>query len=103
MLACLATNVAAQELEVGAAIYQQQCAYCHGELGYPGGPYYPEPEPGVNPAFYAGSFYLMRVPPIDIRAAVLYGVTGTGMTGIGGAFSNEELGALIAYIESFRR
>jgi len=97
----LAAPAAAQELQLGAAIYQQQCAVCHGELYRPDGPL--DAESGPLPAYYAGHSYLMSVPPMYIRTAVLYGVTGTNMHGIGGAMSNGELNALIAYIESFRR
>ena len=103
LLAAAATArvAAAQELRLGAYVYQAECAPCHGELSYPGGPIYPEP--GVNPAFFAGGSYLMQVPPATLRAAILYGVTGTHMNGIGGMLSNQDLEALIAYIESFRR
>jgi high-affinity iron transporter len=89
-----------QELRLGATVYEGNCAPCHGQLYNPGGPL--GPEAGAIPAFYTGARYLLRVSPADVRAAILLGVPGTGMIGLGGDLSDEQLDALIAYIESFR-
>ena len=94
------TAAAAQYLPLGADIYQRACVSCHGEIYAPYGPI--SEEPGVIPAFYVGNAYLPRIPPSALSAAILLGVTGTGMNGLGGSLSNEELESLIAYIESFR-
>jgi mono/diheme cytochrome c family protein len=96
-----ASSAAAQSWNLGRLVYIQNCAPCHGEIESPGGPV--APERGAVPAYYAGSNYLMAVPPRTIRVAVLYGVTGTGMNGMGGQLSDVEIESLIGYIESFRR
>src|SRR5215470_11676423 len=102
---CIAAAVpaAAQELgalRLGAMVYEINCASCHGQLYNPGGPL--GPEAGAIPAFYAGGRYLVNISPANIRAAVILGVPGSGMEPLGGAVSDEQLEALIAYIESFR-
>ena len=102
-VAVLAAPGAAQEVRefrLGAAVYEGNCAPCHGQLYNPGGPL--GPETGAIPAFYAGGRYLLNVSPASIRAAVILGVPGSGMEPLGGAVSDEQLEALIAYIESFR-
>ena len=96
--AATAQNV--RELRFGAAVYETNCATCHGQLYNPGGPL--GPETGAIPAFYVGSRYLLNVSPERIRIAVILGVPGTGMIGVGGAISDDQLEALLAYIESFR-
>jgi mono/diheme cytochrome c family protein len=95
-----AAPATAQNLELGRAVYVEDCANCHGEIEYPGGPV--DPERGAFPPYYAGNSYLLNVSPANIRAAILYGVTGTGMTGWGGDLSNEALDSLIGYIEYIR-
>ena len=95
----LASTAEAQNLALGNAVYQENCAPCHGELG----PLPPRAaEDGAIPAYYSGGNYILSVPPGVISNAVVFGVPGSGMNGFGGAISNEQLGALIAYIESFR-
>jgi mono/diheme cytochrome c family protein len=80
-------------------VYAQQCAGCHGELDVASGPL--DAERDALPAYYAGHRYLRTASPQAIRAAVLFGVPGTGMVGLGGALSDEELESLLAYIASF--
>jgi len=89
-----------RQLQFGGAIYEAECTPCHGQLYDPGGPL--GPETGAIPAFYAGSRYLLRLPPQTISTAILLGVAGTGMSGIGGELSDAQLDALIGYIEWFR-
>lgn len=102
-LAAAAPSAQAQNpyLLLGNELYQSQCATCHGELYDPGGPL--GPEMGAIPAFYVGSGYLLMATPQQLRVAILIGVPGTGMNGLGGQISNEGLEALIDYVESFRR
>ena len=103
LAAALVSQVSAQDLQrlqLGGAVYEASCAPCHGQLYDPGGPL--GPESGAIPAFYAGSRYLLRLSPANISAAILLGVAGTGMSGLGGELSDEQLDALIAYIEWFR-
>ena len=102
-LAAAASRASAQNpyLQLGNELYQSQCATCHGELYDPGGPL--GPEAGAIPAFYVGSRYLMMASPQQLRVAILMGVTGTGMNGLGGQISNVGLESLIDYVESFRR
>jgi mono/diheme cytochrome c family protein len=100
LVAILVPQTSAQELRLGAAVYEANCAPCHGQLYDPGGPL--GPEAGAIPAFYVGGRYLMSISPPNIRAAVLLGVPGTGMNGLGGELSDEQLDALIAYIEALR-
>lgn len=101
LLLALAAPAAAQN-ELGNAVYQQNCAACHGELAPPqSGPV--DREEGAIPAYYSGNNYLLRVSPEQMQAAILYGVPGAGMTGFGGALSSGEIEALMAYIYSFER
>jgi mono/diheme cytochrome c family protein len=102
-LVAVAIPVAAQELQVlrlGDAMYEANCAPCHGQVYDPGGPL--GPEAGAIPAYYTGGGYLLRVSRLNLQAAILLGVPGSGMTPLGGSISDEQLDALIAYIEWFR-
>jgi mono/diheme cytochrome c family protein len=101
LVAALTRRAPAQELRLGAIVYEENCTPCHGQLYNPGGPL--GAETGAIPAFYVGSRYLMSVSPQSIRAAVILGVPGSGMEPMGGALSDEQLAALIDYIESFRQ
>jgi len=99
-VACVPRVNAQDQLQLGGAIYEAKCALCHGQLYDPGGPL--GPESGAIPAFYAGSAYLLRLSPATISTAILLGVAGTGMSGLGGQLSDQQLDALIGYIEWFR-
>jgi mono/diheme cytochrome c family protein len=94
----IAPASAQEELRLGAEVYSYKCASCHGDLGPDG----PDAGGEVVPPFFVGPRYLYAVSPRDIRAAVLYGVPGTGMIGMGGELSDEEIEALIEYIEYYR-
>lgn len=101
LLTSLAAPSLGQDLELGRAVWVQDCENCHGDISYVLAPV--APERGAFPPYYAGSAYILNVPPEYIRSAILYGVTGTGMTGWGGMLSNEALDSLINYIEYIRR
>lgn len=99
-LLLVARSASAQSFALGEAVYEENCAVCHGQLIDAPGP--TDDEAGAIPAYYQGHNYLLAVPPETLRAAVLYGVPGAGMQGFGGAISDLQLESLIGYIESFR-
>jgi len=84
----------------GQTIYASRCAFCHGEGGRGDGPagvtMKPPPPDMTSPAFW------QRRTPQTLRTVILRGVPGTAMPGYQGTLDDEQLDALIGYLEGFR-
>ncbi len=81
----------------GAAVYQVQCAACHGETGHGDGPKAknltgPPPTSLADPKVMAG------ISTVDMYRKILLGVAGTAMPQFEEALSDEDRWAVTAYV-----
>ena len=91
----------------GAKIFARACAACHGREGRGDGPAADQLKP--PPRDLTSSRFRFRstpsgAPPLpeDIERTIRQGLAGTDMPGYGRLFSDREIGALTAYLESIR-
>jgi high-affinity iron transporter len=84
----------------GAAIFQTQCASCHGPAGRGDGP----AAQGLNPAPADLTDFrrLSDVTPLDFFRRITIGVTGTAMPGYEGRLTADERWAVTLYATSLR-
>lgn len=71
------------QIELGQALFKQQCAKCHGKGAYPG---------------KAPKLYPKKLSPEDVYLRVAYGFRK--MPAWEGVFTDEELMAITAYVKS---
>ncbi len=86
---------AASEIMAGKAIYQQQCAKCHGLAGWGDGP-----EAGklrVSPRNFHDAITDLK-PDEHLRMSVAYGVMTTPMHAWRGTLSDQEIDDVVSYI-----
>ena len=104
LLICLAAAVQAADIEAGRAVYQGNCAMCHGAGGSP------DPDSpvvkglGVMPADFSDPLFNSREPAGDWEMVVKYGGHAMGlaeqMPAQGEALSDEQVANVVAYIKS---
>ncbi len=113
------TNTTPQLLKEGQQLYAANCAACHGETG--GGDGVMAGSLGKNPmgsmaTGTAGISGHETIPPVNftdpatalgaspalLQGKILRGGMGTGMPNWGPVFTDEQIWALVAYIQSFQ-
>lgn len=87
------------ELAQGQALYQQNCAACHGDQGQGDG-FAAATSPGDEPDF-TDQRAAAGASPALTYAKIARGGMGTGMPNWGTIFTEDELWALVAYVQSF--
>ena len=76
-----------------------RCAYCHGDGGRGDGPAGITLQP-APPDFTSADYWAGRTRA-SIAAGILAGRPGSAMPGYEGILSEEELGMLVVYMETF--
>lgn len=98
-LALVSASAIAQAQD-GKKIYQQRCAFCHGDTGKGDGPsgqaLQPAPKDFSQPAFWAS------IGDGGVRKAIENGKPGTAMIGFKNIMKPEEIDAVASHVESFR-
>src|SRR2546423_1506012 len=85
----------------GAAVYQEQCAQCHGPTGRGDGPKAKHVE-GPPPASLADRQAMSTVSPVDVYRKLTIGVAGTAMPQFGETLSPEDGWAVATYVATLR-
>jgi high-affinity iron transporter len=91
---------AAVDFAAGQAIYQRDCASCHGALGRGDGP----AAAGLDPAppAFADAEAMRDVTPALMYRIVSVGVQGTAMAGWAGTLSPDQRWNVVAYLNTLR-
>lgn len=91
----------------GKYVYERHCRVCHGVRGDGGGEMSPSLQP--RPRSFREGLFKFRTTPFgtlptvdDLRYTIRYGLAGTGM-GMFTQLSEDDLQAVIAYVQSFSR
>lgn len=84
----------------GKTLYVSRCAFCHGDSGGGDGPAGLSMQP-APPDFTNAKFWQGRTSA-TLETAILKGKPGSAMPGYQGTLSQEELGALVNYLQGFR-
>jgi plastocyanin/cytochrome c5 len=92
-------NTTPESLELGGALYSQNCAACHGENGQGDGVFAPTTASGSVPAFTDPA--LLAASNALLEGKILRGGMGTGMPAWGAVFSDGERQALLDYLWTF--
>jgi high-affinity iron transporter len=100
LLAALVLAAPAVAEDRGRTIYATRCSPCHGMDGRGDGPGAAALDPKPR-NFRDPEFWKTRTPA-QIREVVLKGKPGTLMAPFEGALSDEEIDAVIHYLETFR-
>jgi len=97
-----ATALAA-DAALGARLYAQHCATCHGPEGRGDGPAAPPLQP--RPRDFSGGVFKVKstagaAPPTlaDVRATIAGGLPGTSMSAFGGILSTAEIDAVAEHV-----
>jgi high-affinity iron transporter len=85
----------------GAAVYQEQCAACHGPQGRGDGPKAAHLE-GPHPASLADREAMSTVSPVDVYRKLTIGVAGTAMPQFEETLSPEDRWAVATYVATLR-
>jgi len=85
----------------GAAVYQEQCAACHGPQGRGDGPKAAQLE-GPHPASLADREAMSTVSPVDVYRKLTIGVAGTAMPQFEETLSPEDRWAVATYVATLR-
>ena len=85
----------------GAAVYQEQCAQCHGPTGRGDGPKAKHLE-GPSPASLADREGMSTVSPVDMYRKLTIGVAGTAMPQFEETLSPEDRWAVATYVATLR-
>ena len=85
----------------GAAVYQEQCAQCHGPTGRGDGPKAKHLE-GPSPASLADREGMSTVSPVDVYRKLTIGVAGTAMPQFEETLSPEDRWAVATYVATLR-
>lgn len=93
----LSLSSTAQELETGSALYEANCAACHGESGAGDGP--AAPELAVSPTDFTDQEIMATRSNIALGTAISAGA-GEAMPAYGDQFSEQEIESLTAYVRS---
>lgn len=98
LLACT-TIVHAEEKDAGARLYAERCSGCHGDDGKGDGPaaaaLVPKPKNFREPVFWQDR------TANDLKAIVRKGKVGTMMPPFAGVLTDEEIDAVVHYLERF--
>ena len=84
----------------GSAVFQQECAQCHGRAGLGDGPAGHGLKP--LPANLADPVAMGTVSPLDVYRKVTIGVAGTAMPRFDGRLSSNDRWAVAAYVSTLR-
>jgi len=85
----------------GAAVYQEQCAQCHGPTGRGDGPKAKHLE-GPPPASLADRQAMSTVSPVDVYRKLTIGVAGTAMPQFEETLSPDDRWAVATYVATLR-
>lgn len=89
-------------LEVGQALFSQNCAGCHGDFGE-GGPNPARPDDAIAPI--SSAEYLKTRDDFTLRAVIARGQPNFGMspfgTAFGGPLDDDEIDAIVAYMRAW--
>src|SRR5207253_10601852 len=85
----------------GAALYQEQCAQCHGPTGRGDGPKAKHLQ-GPPPASLADRDAMSTVSPLDVYRKITLGVAGTAMPQFEETLSPEDRWAVATYVATLR-
>src|SRR6266581_725580 len=85
----------------GAAVYQEQCAQCHGPTGRGDGPKAKHLQ-GPPPASLADREAMSTVSPLDVYRKLTLGVAGTAMPQFEETLSPEDRWAVATYVATLR-
>src|SRR6266700_4488417 len=85
----------------GAAVYQEQCAQCHGPTGRGDGPKAKRLQ-GPPPASLADREAMSTVSPLDVYRQLTLGVAGTAMPQFEETLSPEDRWAVATYVATLR-
>src|SRR5260370_1283075 len=85
----------------GAAVYQEQCAACHGPQGRGDGPKAAQLE-GPHPASLADREGMSTGSPVDVYRKLTIGVAGTAMPQFEETLSPEDRWAVATYVATLR-
>ena len=85
----------------GAAVYQEQCAQCHGASGRGDGPKAKQLQ-GPPPASLADRQAMSAVSPLDVYRKLTLGVAGTAMPQFEETLSPEDRWAVATYVATLR-
>ena len=85
----------------GAAVYQEQCAQCHGPTGRGDGPKAKHLQ-GPAPASLADRDAMSTVSPLDVYRKITLGVAGTAMPQFEETLSPEDRWAVATYVATLR-
>jgi mono/diheme cytochrome c family protein len=98
LLAC-AAGVHADEKDAGARLYVERCSGCHGDDGKGDGPaaaaLVPKPKNFREPVFWQDR------TANDLKAVVRKGKVGTMMPPFAGVLTDDEIDAVVRYLERF--
>ena len=105
LLAIVAAGVVAaradsSESDAGRVVYEQRCAACHGASGAGDGPAAAAMEP--HPRNLRDADFWRGRTVSQLRQVVRDGKPGTLMAPFGGALSDAEIDAVVAFLQSFR-
>ena len=93
------SNMTAERLAVAEALYNQNCAACHGEMGGGDGP-----AAGLTrtePVAFADPAYMFSMRDDVLYAKIRRGGMGTSMPNFGTLLTPEETWALVTYLRGF--
>jgi mono/diheme cytochrome c family protein len=101
LVVAVAAGVAgADDDDLGARVYRERCAMCHGTDGRGDGPIgaalVPPPKNLRDAAFWRNR------EDAELRAVVVDGRPGTLMQAFGGVLPDEEIAAVVAHLKRFR-
>lgn len=112
--ALIAAQTTPEALAAGKELYAQNCAACHGENGGGDGVFADdlaaEPMPGMaipegstttQPSDFTDPETMLGASPALLQGKIVRGGMGTGMPYWGPVFTEEQIWALVAYIQSF--
>ncbi len=85
-----------EALAKGKAVYEAQCALCHGEKGDGKGP----AGAAVKAANFTQGFKRAKTDE-EAKHIILNGIPGTAMVGFAGRINEEEAESLVHYIKGF--
>lgn len=104
LLAAGVQTASADELERGAAIYQANCAVCHGPGGRPDADSALVKGLGVVPANFADALFNSREPASDWDIVINHGGPALGfsekMPAFGESLNEADINAVLAYIKT---
>ena len=104
-------NTESETLEIGEALYAQNCAACHGESGAGDGPMADDLVPSLQPMEGHGSTTpidftdaanMLGASPAVLHGKITRGGMGTGMPYWGPIFTDDQIWALVDWLWTFQ-